>query len=81
LLNCACARALARNPALAGLRCLTLAGNNLGAEGARALAASPHLQKLELLDLTNNGIPPETQRWLKERLGNRVRYGVDLQEK
>jgi uncharacterized protein (TIGR02996 family) len=65
---------LARSPMLANLRLLRLSGNQIGEKGARALATAPGLA-LESLELLDNPIPVQTQRWLKERLGKRVRAG------
>jgi uncharacterized protein (TIGR02996 family) len=48
------AKALAHNPAFAGLTCLSLSSCRVGATGARALIASPHLQRLLMLDLSFN---------------------------
>jgi uncharacterized protein (TIGR02996 family) len=55
-LGAAGARALAANPALAGLTHLTLEYCQIDASGAEALFTSPHLQNLVELELSNNAI-------------------------
>ena len=57
------------DPALPALRRLSLAGCNVGDEGAEALAESGWAGRLERLDLTGNPISPSRVEWLRRRFG------------
>jgi Ran GTPase-activating protein (RanGAP) involved in mRNA processing and transport len=61
---------------LAGLRQLTLWGNDLGDRGATALIRSPHLQQLEALDATSDTFSKRGHARLKAHFGDRYLAGV-----
>src|SRR5262249_27384056 len=73
---------VARAPALANLRRLSLAGCEVRARGGRALAESPYLKNLRRLDLRDpsraDAIGPGASAALRERFGDRVLLPRDL---
>jgi uncharacterized protein (TIGR02996 family) len=60
------AKALAAEPALAGVRRLVLAGNQIGDRGVKALTASPYTTALRVLDLSACKVWAEGLRTLAE---------------